>query len=325
MKVGSLFAGIGGFGLGFRRAGFEVAWQVEIDDWCQKVLSKNFPESQKFRDVREVGKHNLSPVDVICGGFPCQPFSHAGKRGGATDDRYLWPEMLRVINEVRPTWVVGENVLGITSMEFEPSISEMEVETLEGIPNDVLFKSESRSILHEIIEDLERVGYDVQTFIIPACGVNAHHRRDRVWVVGHTDKNSKSVGAVNAEASKLQVMADTSIRRCSEPKERKNEQPRRAKAICSGEAVADRYIQGLETRKFQPGERTKNGIITGSGLLRGKPIKWATEPSVGRVANGISRRVDRLKGLGNAVVPQIPQIFAEFILEIETQRSRKAA
>ena len=105
MTVGSLFAGIGGFDLAFRRAGFEISWQVEIDPWCRRILAKHFPEATRHEDIKEC--KNLPPVDVICGGFPCQPFSSAGKQGGAKDDRYLWPEMLRVIRETKPTWVLA--------------------------------------------------------------------------------------------------------------------------------------------------------------------------------------------------------------------------
>src|SRR6185436_15994505 len=102
MRFGSLFAGIGGLDLGLERAGMECAWQVEIDEYCQRVLTKHWPNVTKFRDVRECGAANLQPVDLICGGFPCQPFSLAGKRKGSADDRHLWPEMLRIIDELRP-------------------------------------------------------------------------------------------------------------------------------------------------------------------------------------------------------------------------------
>ena len=131
MTVGSLFAGIGGFDLGFRRAGFKISWQVEKDEWCRKVLAKHFPQTKRFGDIHETGKHNLSPVDVICGGFPCQPFSSAGKQGGTEDDRYLWPEMLRVIREIRPTWVVAENVDGLVIGKMAP-VFEQVLSDLEG-------------------------------------------------------------------------------------------------------------------------------------------------------------------------------------------------
>src|SRR3990172_13197899 len=102
LTVGSLFAGIGGFDLGLERAGFQIKWQVEKDEWCKKILEKHWPGVRRYKDIHEVGAHNLEAVDLICGGFPCQPFSIAGKRKGEEDDRHLWPEMLRVISELKP-------------------------------------------------------------------------------------------------------------------------------------------------------------------------------------------------------------------------------
>lgn len=156
LTVGSLFAGIGGFDFGLEKAGFEIKWQVELDDKCSDLLKKRFPKAKQYKDVKECGKQNLESVDLICGGFPCQPFSVAGKQDGSEDDRHLWPEMFRIIQELKPRWVIGENVTGIIKMALD----------------DCLF-------------DLESAGYTVQTFIIPACGAEAHHRRDRIWIVAH--------------------------------------------------------------------------------------------------------------------------------------------
>lgn len=161
MRVGSLFSGIGGLDLGLERAGMKVVWQVEYDEFCQSILRKRWPEAKLYGDIKELRGDELEPVDLICGGFPCQPFSQVGKQRGKEDDRYLWPEMLRVIREVRPRWVLGENVAGIVRMALDT-----------------------------VLSDLESEGYSAQTFIIPACAVGAPHRRDRVWIVGH----SKSVG-----------------------------------------------------------------------------------------------------------------------------------
>lgn len=161
MKFGSLFAGIGGFDLGLERSGMRCEWQVEIDEFCNKVLEKHWRDVPRFGDIRECGKRNLAPVDVICGGFPCQPFSVAGKRRGKEDDRHLWPEMLRVISELKPTWVIGENVSGFINMGL-----------------DVAFA------------DLEAEGYEVEAIVLPACGVNAPHQRYRVFIVAHTKCDS---------------------------------------------------------------------------------------------------------------------------------------
>ena len=153
-----LFSGIGGFHL----AG-EIVWgdnfrtiaHVEIDPFCQKILKKHWPQVPIISDIKEY-KQDGTAIDLLTGGFPCQPFSCAGKQRSKEDDRYLWPEMLRVISEVHPTWIIGENVAGIINMGLD-----------------------------QVLSDLENKGYTCQPFIIPACAVNAPHRRDRVWIVAN--------------------------------------------------------------------------------------------------------------------------------------------
>ena len=159
MIFGSLFSGIGGIDLGLERAGMTCAWQVEKDKFCTKVLTKHWPDIPKYGDIRNVGKENLRTVDLIAGGFPCQPFSNAGKRRGTEDDRHLWPEMLRVIQELKPTWVLGENVPGIIPL-----------------------------FIDQAIDDLEAEGYTCETFVLPAAAFDAPHKRDRVFVISHTKK-----------------------------------------------------------------------------------------------------------------------------------------
>lgn len=258
MKVGSLFAGIGGFDLGLERAGFEITWQVEIDEWCRKVLKKHWPGVPKYGDIREVGAHNLEPVDLICGGFPCQPFSQAGQRRGEEDNRYLWPEMLRVIEELKPTWVIGENVAGILSMGFDAMLS-----------------------------DLEAKGYEVWPLVIPACAINAPHRRDRVWIVAYTR---------NVENSRSRGFGESHV--C-------NKQSRGTQVISRSQNVANAATIHAQGQYNRQGEEQFRG---GSW--------WAVEPDVGRVAHGIPSRVDRLKGLGNAVVPQIVEVIGRAIKEV---------
>ena len=162
MKQIELFAGIGGFGLAGHWAGIETVCQVEIDPFCQKVLAKNFPNAHRHADIKTFDGHPWRGIDIVSGGFPCQPYSLAGKRAGNDDDRALWPEMLRVIREVAPSWVVGENVAGLLSMD-------------------------GGRVFDGIVTDLENQGYTVETFIVPAVGVGAPHKRDRVWIVAHAD------------------------------------------------------------------------------------------------------------------------------------------
>ena len=161
MTHASLFSGIGGFDLAAEWAGWTNAFNCEIDPFCRKILKYHFPDAEQYGDIRTADFAVWRDrIDVLTGGFPCQPFSLAGKRKGTEDDRYLWPEMLRVIRTVRPHWVVGENVYGIVNWS-------------EGM------------VLDTVCSDLEAAGYEVQPYIIPACGVGAPHRRDRCWFVAH--------------------------------------------------------------------------------------------------------------------------------------------
>jgi len=166
MKTLDLFSGIGGFSLGLESTGaFRTVAFCEIEPFCQRVLRYHWPEVPIFGDIHELTKQKLEEVgiesgtiDMVCGGFPCQPFSCAGKRRGKEDDRYLWPEMLRVVKEIRPRWVFGENVANIVSMALD-----------------------------NVLSDLESEGYETAAFVVPACAVGAPHRRDRVWILAYSD------------------------------------------------------------------------------------------------------------------------------------------
>lgn len=165
VKHGSLFSGIGGFDLAADWAGIETVFQVEKDPFCNKILEKNYPRTTRYLDIKEFcGKDYEGKIDIISGGFPCQPFSHAGKKRGHNDDRYLWNEMFRVVREAKPEWVIAENVYGLVS-------------------------NNNGMVLEKVLTDLESEGYEVQTFIIPACGKNAPHRRDRTWIVANSESN----------------------------------------------------------------------------------------------------------------------------------------
>lgn len=192
----SLFSGIGGLDIAAQWAGFRTVGLCEYADYPYRVLQKRFPDVPIWRDIRTLTREDfyertgLRTVDVVSGGFPCQPFSVAGKRLGKDDDRYLWPEMCRVISEIRPAWVVGENVAGIVSM-VEP-VGEPELVRAEfafGEDQEIrVYDQRERYVLAGIVEDLERIGYAVQPFIIPAAGVGANHRRERVAIIAYADR-----------------------------------------------------------------------------------------------------------------------------------------
>lgn len=163
MKHGSLFSGIGGFDLAAQWMGWENVFHCEIDTFCQKILQKHFKESKLFKNIHDFdGTPYKGTIDIISGGFPCQPFSVSGKRLGANDDRFLWPEMLRVIKEINPYWVVGENVTGINSMELENCCT-----------------------------DLENSGYEIQPFVISACCTGVDQDRKRTWIVAYNTRRQQ--------------------------------------------------------------------------------------------------------------------------------------
>jgi DNA (cytosine-5)-methyltransferase 1 len=170
VRVLDLFSGIGGFSLGLERAGMTTVAFCEIEPYLQGELKRNFPGVPIYDDVRTVTADRLradgiTGIDLVCGGFPCQPFSCAGKQLGTLDDRHLWPEMFRIIQELRPTWVIGENVAGFIGMALD-----------------------------DVCDDLADAGYETQPIVIPACAVESRQRRDRVWILSHAVQGNKELG-----------------------------------------------------------------------------------------------------------------------------------
>lgn len=285
MKSIELFAGIGGIALAAEWAGIETVAFCEREPYCQKVLNKHWPDVPVFDDIKTLNREVLEgagviepggTIDIISGGFPCQPFSIAGKRKGKEDDRDLWPEMFRIIRELQPTWVIGENVANFVNMELERTLT-----------------------------DLENEGYETQTFIIPAASVNAKHQRYRTFIVAYSDSNR-----------------NISKEKCRTDRNRQTEMQKRDfsqfESCYDGDIFPNSNCKRLErskdTREISREGQEWNEQFTRCGEAG---TTWSVEPDVGRVAHGISNRVDRLKSLGNAVVPQ--QIYPIFkaIMEIE--------
>ena len=190
----SLFSGIGGAELAASWIGWTNVFHCEIQEFQRKVLEYWFPNSVSYEDITKTDFSEWrGHIDVLTGGFPCQPFSVAGKRKGAEDNRYLWREMLRAIRQIQPTWVVGENVNGILSM-VQPGKETKMGRTDDLFDENFIYRKEQKFTIEVICEDLERAGYSVQPFVIPACAVGAPHRRDRVWIVAHrTDTGTEDL------------------------------------------------------------------------------------------------------------------------------------
>ena len=196
MRHASLFSGIGGPEVAAAMLGWENVFHCEINGFGRKVLEYWFPDSESYEDITKTDFTKFrGTIDVLTGGFPCQPFSYAGKRGGQSDERYLWPEMLRVINEIRPTWVIGENVAGITTMVESCQVTDMgsEATLFEASGGIHRYTAEFAFTIERICSDLESKGYSVQPMLIPACAVGAPHRRDRVFFIAHNNFASDSI------------------------------------------------------------------------------------------------------------------------------------
>ena len=345
LKILDLFSGIGGFSLGLEATGgFETAAFCEIDPYCRSVLKKHWPGVPIFEDIRKLKGTDIGTVDIITGGYPCQPFSVAGKQKGVEDKRHLWPEYFRIIKECRPTWVIGENVGGHIKLGLD-----------------------------SVIEDLESEGYAARTFSISASSVGANHQRERIWIVANSDSSGSESAqpAIIGEQKNKEIgngQTDDTARITSGANSTFPEQGGETKMEFMANAYGVNDAIGRVNRKIQEtggsgsiDERgsgtnangfsysSKNETLdsenVGNTISRDAQTRcgeqrissekkreekttwpsrsstfginnlWETEPNVGRVVNGIPHRVDRLKALGNSLVPQIPFYIGQSIIQ----------
>jgi DNA (cytosine-5)-methyltransferase 1 len=285
LTVGSLFSGIGGLDLGLERAGMTVRWQSEIHPYACRVLAKHWPDVPNHGDITTIGWDNVERVDVICGGYPCQPFSYAGVRRGGNDSRHLWPYFLDAIRHLRPRYALLENVPGHLSLGFG-----------------------------RVLGDLAESGYDATWDCIPAAAVGAPHRRDRVFVVAHAHGHGEPGIAFDAFTRQGVMVPDT------DSDEHEGGSP--ALGWPTGPHLLSDPA-GLAQR--EPADEALT--LTDSGDARQEPRGrgwWAVEPDVGRVADGVPNRVDRLYGLGNAVVPQVAEHVGRLIMNAHLQEAEAA-
>ena len=260
--IGSLFSGIGGLELGLERSGLgETIWQCESNPYAQKVLAKHWPGVKCYEDIRDIDGTTARP-DIICGGFPCQDISVAGKGAGLDGERSgLWGEMLRVVRLLRPRIVIVENVPALLARG-----------------------------LGVVLGELASSGYDCWYDCIPASAVGAPHRRDRVFVIAHAgsgELRNKQGGWCRESGQGEAIASDHGAQ---------------------GD-VADPDSAGFQEQRVTVAAEKEHGAPQCTG-------RWPTEPNVGRVAHGVPRRVDRLKCLGNAVVPQVAEVIGRIAMEM---------
>jgi len=340
MRMLDLFSGIGGFSLAAQWVwgdDLEIVAFCEIDKFCQNVLRKHWPGVQIIEDIKKVewvvantkntdgkecqrespqiqfGRGNIRSIDLLTGGFPCQPFSCAGKRAGTEDDRFLWPEMLRAIHEVKPRWVVAENVPGILSLD-----------------NGLVFEG--------VCTDLEAEGYEVIPLVIPACAVGAPHRRDRVWIVANSrcfrqeKHEQQSTGVEQSDCHASHSIGTGTRGKCREASDqrrgtsqnmREGIRQENGQACTSGTTPTDCHAPDTTSLRCQSRKWMGNGKRVGqkqkgshSSESSWQEHWYEVATRFCRVDDGVRNRVDRLKSLGNAIVPQVVEQIFRAIKEI---------
>ena len=286
--------------MAFEAEGFKTVGFAETDPYCAAILKRHWPDTPNLGDIKGLIDAPLPQFDILTAGYPCQPFSFAGQRRGTEDDRHLWPYISEIIAQQRPAWCVFENVYGHISLGLDA-----------------------------VLLDLEATGYASRAFVVPACGVDAPHRRDRVWIIaryvgdadgcGQSRHNWRSARQEPSDRHAALADANDTIECASGGAIR---QKRGDDTGGGGQHVADTHDQrsqgGLSWRE-NPQRQGEHGYAGCRGAAHGQPVaaEWPVEPSVGRVAHGVSNRVDRLRALGNAIVPAVARRIALTIRKIE--------
>ena len=278
-----LFSGIGGFSLGLEATGgFETKAFCDIEEYPRQVLQKHWPHVKQYKDIKELTYDKLKAdgidsIDIITGGYPCQPFSIAGRQKGEQDSRHLWPEYFRLVKELRPTWVIGENVSGHIKLGLDT-----------------------------VIEDLESEDYSVRPFSISASSIGANHQRERIWILAHSRRSqwprAEQRGENENETRQENANQFERSSSTSEVDVANTNDERLQRQWQSRNQFTPRFNSSRESSEEGQG-------TVGQGW-------WESEPNMGRVAHGIPKRVDRLKSLGNSLVPQIPYYIGKTILEV---------
>jgi DNA (cytosine-5)-methyltransferase 1 len=294
MTHGSLFSGIGGFDLAAEWMGWENLFNCEWEEFPRKVLKHHFPNAKQYGDIKEFNAATYAGrIDILTGGFPCQPYSTAGKRKGKEDERHLWPEMLRVIRECSPRWIVGENVRGLVNWN-------------------------GGLVFEEVCADLEACGYSVQPFILGACAVNAPHRRDRVWFVAYAndDRTQRTPRRDASESGGERVQERDEV-----------QQPDESDSL--RELSPDSNNIRLQRRQEETNARSirKGGDKQPPGRILPTWENFPTQPPLCGRDDGLSQRLDgisfpkwrreSIKAYGNAIVPQVALRIFEAIQEYE--------
>jgi DNA (cytosine-5)-methyltransferase 1 len=277
-------SGIGGWALAFRELGINTIGFCEIDKYPQQVLKKNFPNIPIFNDLKELTYEQIKErtgtrdIDIVTCSYPCQPFSVAGKQKGEEDSRHLWPDTFRIIQESKPTWFVGENVGGHIKLGLDT-----------------------------VLEDLASIGYDTRTFVIPASSLGAWHQRKRIWIIGHkavSDTSSEGLQGHNSKSSINEPQLGQSTNH--------DDERRTSEGVCNPDS---RRFKSSESKTEQ-----ETGLSESSKRRAEQENWWQTQSELCGVPDGVSYgldkgRVGRIKGLGNAIVPQIAWHIGNAILQ----------